>query len=81
MKLKSINEDDYEDVKKFHDAIDKYTSARGKGNINKNKSEGNPDKTDLPDRSGNQSAVSTNKNSAKKLLGAAGNSRDKQSSI
>lgn len=77
MKLNKINEN-YKEDELFDNSLSKYVRARGKGNINKNQSTGDPDKTELPDRSGNQYAVATTDKNKKDLLGASGNSRDKQ---
>lgn len=77
MKLNKINEGHKED-QLFDNSLSKYARAHGKGNINKDKSTGNPNKTDLPDRSGNQYAAATTDKDKKDLLGVSGNSRDKQ---
>lgn len=70
MKLKKINEND------FKDAINKYSVK--KNNLAKDISTADPEKTDLPDRSGDSNIATTNDEDKLKLLGASDNSRDKQ---
>lgn len=78
MKLKYINEGHKED-ELFDNSLKKFIRGRDPGNINKVQATGDQDKTEQPDRSGNQQAAATNDKDAKDLLGVSGNSRDKQS--
>lgn len=86
MRLKFLNEG-YKEDELFDNSLSKYVRARGKGNINRKQATDNPDKTvhpdnadDIkqPDRSGNQHTTATTDKDANDLLGASGNSRDKQ---
>lgn len=79
MKLNSLNEDQSNNIEDIEDTLEKYVTARGAGNINKNKSENNPDKTSQQVRSGDEYATPTNDKDKEDLLGASGNGRDKQS--
>lgn len=78
MKLHTLNENHKED-EEFDDALDKYRIAKGRGNINKHQAEDDADKTEQPDRSGNQYTPATTDKDKLDLLGASGNSKDKQS--
>lgn len=71
MKLNEIN---HKNIKAFHDAIYKHSGK--KANLNINKATGDPDKTELPDRSGNQQTPLPP--GKKKILGSSDNSRDIQ---
>lgn len=75
MKLDDLNKD-LDEI--FNISVSKQARYKGKGNINKEKSTGDPDKTQLPYRSGNQYATATNDNKKKSVLGANDSSRDKQ---
>lgn len=76
MKLKRLNEG-YKEDELFDNSVGKYVRARGRGNINQKQAVDDPDKTEQPDRSGNQYAVATDDDDAKDLLGASEGDRDK----
>lgn len=71
MKLTELN---HKDIKAFHNAVYKHHGK--KTDLNVNKATGDPDKTELPDRSGNQQTKPPV--GKRKILGASDNSRDKQ---
>jgi hypothetical protein len=78
MRLDRLNDENPLDLQ-----IDGYTTAKGKGNINRKQANDNPDKSEpndsIPhqsDRSGNQYAVATNDQDELELLGAAEGDRD-----
>jgi len=76
MKLKIINED-FDEDELFDNSLSKYVRARGRGNINKKQAEDDPDKTEQPDRSGNQTAAATNDKDVKDMVGASEGDRDR----
>jgi len=57
-------------------SLNKYDVKKGMGNINKVKSIGNPNKTDLPYISGNQTSIASRKRRVKKFLGNDGGKKE-----